>query len=88
MGKTRDLFKKIEDTKGIFLGRMGMIQDRRVMDLTEVEVILKRWQVYTEELYKKGLNDHDNHKDVVTYLSQTSWSVKSSGPRKHYYEQS
>ena len=49
------------------------------MDLTEVEVILKRWQVYTEELYKKGLNDHDNHNDIVTYLSETSWSVKSSG---------
>ena len=64
MGKTRDLFKKIRDTKGIFHAKMYTIKDRNGMDLTEVEEIKKRWQEYTEELYKKGLNDPDNH-DVL-----------------------
>ena len=61
MGKTRDLFKKIRDTKGIFHAKMGSIKDRNGMDLTEAEDIKKRWQEYTEELYKKGLHDADNH---------------------------
>ena len=64
MGKTRDLFKKIRDTKGIFHVRMGLIKDRNCMDLTEAEDIKKRWQEYTEELYKKDLHDQDNHDDI------------------------
>ena len=68
MGKTRDLFKKIRDTKGIFHAKMGSIKDRNGMDLTEAEDIKKRWQEYTEELYKKDLHDPDNHSGVVTYL--------------------
>ena len=61
MGKTRDLFKKSRDTKGAFLAKMGTIKDRNSMDLTEAEDIKKRWQEYIEELYKKDLNDLDNH---------------------------
>ena len=61
MGKTRDLFKKIRDTKGTFHAKMGSIKDRNGMDLTEADDIKKRWQEYTEELYKNGLNDLDNH---------------------------
>ena len=68
MGKTRDLFKKIRDTKGIFHAKMGTIKDRNGMDLTEAEDIKKRWQEYTEELYKKDLNDPDNHDGVITHL--------------------
>ena len=68
MGKSRDLFKKIRDTKGKFLAKMGSIRDRNGMDLTEAEDIKKMWQEYTEELYKKYLNDPDNHDGVVTYL--------------------
>ena len=68
MGKTRDLFKKIRDTKGIFHAKMGLIKDRNGMDLTEAEDIKKRWQEYTEELYKKDLNYPDNHDGVVTHL--------------------
>ena len=68
MGKTRDLFKKIRDTKGTFHAKMGSIQDRNGMDLTEAEDIKKRWQEYTEELYKKDLHDQDNHDDVITDL--------------------
>ena len=67
MGKTRDLFKKIRDTKGIFLAKMGIIKDRNVMDLTEAEDIKERWQEYTE-LYKKDLHDSDNHDGVITHL--------------------
>ena len=80
MGKTRDLFKKIWDTKGIFHAKMGSISDRSGMDLTEAEDIKKRWQEYTEELYKKDLHDPDNHDGVISHLDQTSWNVKSSGP--------
>ena len=65
MGKTRDLFKKIRDTKGIFHARMGSIKDRNGMDLTEAEDIKKRWQEYTKELYKKDLQDPDNHDGVI-----------------------
>ena len=68
MGKTRDLFKKIRDTKGIFHSKMGSIKDRNGMDLTEAEDIMKRWQEYTEELYKKDLHNPDNHDDVITNL--------------------
>ena len=66
MGKTRDLFKKIRDTKGTFHAQMGTIKDRNGMDLTEAEDI-KRWQEYTEELYKKDLHDPDNHNGVITH---------------------
>ena len=68
MGKTRDLFKKIRDTKGIFHAKMGSIKDRNGMDLTEAESIKKRWQEYTEELYKKDLHNQDNHDGVITDL--------------------
>ena len=68
MEMTRVIFKKIRDTKGIFHAKMGTIKDRNGMDLTEAEVIKKRWQEYTEELYKKGLNNPDNHDGAVTNL--------------------
>ena len=68
MGKTRDLFKKFRDTKGIFHAKMGSIKDRNGRDLTEAEDIKKRRQEDTEELYKKGLHDPDNHNDVTTHL--------------------
>ena len=68
MGKTRDLFKKIRDTKGTFHAKMGSIKDRNGMGLTEAEDIKKRWQEYTEELYKNDLHDPDNHDDVITNL--------------------
>ena len=68
MGKTRDLIKKIRDTKGTFHADMGSIKDRNGMDLTEAEGIEKRWQEYTEELYKKDLHDQDNHETVITHL--------------------
>ena len=68
MGKTRDLFKKIRDTKGTLYAKMGSIKDRNGMDLTEAEDIKKRWQEYTEELYKKNLRDQDNHNGVITHL--------------------
>ena len=83
MGKTRDLFKKIRDTKGIFHVKMGTIKDRNSKALTETEEIKKRWQEYTEELYKKGLNDLDNHSGVVTYLEpdilecEVKWALGS-----------
>ena len=68
MGDTRDLFKKIRDTKGIFHAKMGTIKDRNSMDLTEAEDIKKRWQECTEELYKKDLHNPDNHNGVITHL--------------------
>ena len=68
MEKTGEHFKKIRDTKGIFHAKMGTIKDRNGMDLTEAEDIMKRWQEYTEELYKKDLNDPDNHDCVITQL--------------------
>ena len=78
MGKTRDLFKKIRDTKGTFHAKMGSIKDRNGMDLTEAEDIKKRWQGYMEELYKKDLHDPDNHDGVITYLEPDilEWEVK------------
>ena len=80
MGKTRDLFKKIRDTKGTFHAKIGSIKDRNGMDLTEAEGIKKRRQKYKEELYKKYLNDSNNNDGVITHLDQTSWNVKSNGP--------
>ena len=68
LGKTRDLFKKIRDMKGTFHAKMGTIKDRNSMDLTEVEDIKKRWQEYTEELYKEDLHNPDNHNGVTTHL--------------------
>ena len=83
MGNTRDLFKKIRDTKGIFHEKMGSIKDRNGMDLTEAEDIKKRWQECTEELYKKDLHDLDNHDDVITHLEpdilecEVKWALES-----------
>ena len=68
MGKTRDLFKKIRDIKGTFHAKMGSIKDRNGMDLMEAEDVKKKWQEYTEELYKKDLHDTDNHDGVITHL--------------------
>ena len=79
MGKTRDFFKKIRDIKGTFHAKMGSINERNGMELTEAEDIKKGWQEYTEELYKKYLHDPDNHDGVSTHL-ESSWNVKSSGP--------
>ena len=89
MGKTRDLFKKIRDTKGTFHAKMGSIKDRNGMDVTEAEDIKKRWQEYTEELYKKDLHDPDNHDGVITHLEpdilecEVRWALE-----KHHYKQS
>ena len=68
MGKTRELFKKIRDTQGTFHANMGTIKDRNGMDLTDAEDIKKKWQEYTEELYKKDLHNSDNHNGVITHL--------------------
>ena len=80
MGKPRDLFKNIRDTKGIFHAKISTIKGRYGMDLTEAEDIKKRWQEYTEELYKKDLRDLDNHDGVITHLEEACWSAKPSGP--------
>ena len=83
MGKTRDLFKKIRDAKGTFHAKMGSIKDRNCLDLTEAEDIKKKWQEYTEELYKKDLHDPDNHDEVITNLetdileSEVRWALES-----------
>ena len=83
MGKTRDLFKKIRDTKGTFHAKMGSIKDRNGMALTEAEDIKKRWQEYTEEPYKKDLHDPDNHEGVITHLQpdilecEVKWALGS-----------
>ena len=83
MGKTRDLFKKIRDTKGIFHAKMDTIKDRNGRDLTEAEDIKKRWQEYTEELYKKDLHDPDNHDGVIIHLEpdilecEVKWALGS-----------
>ena len=83
MGKTRDLFKKIKDTKGTFHAKMGLIKDRNGMDLTEAEDIKKRWQEYTEELYKRDPHDPDNHNGVITHLEpdilecEVKWALES-----------
>ena len=83
MGKTRDLFKKIRDTKGAFHAKMDLIKDRKGMDLTEAEDIKKRWQEYTEELYKRDLHDQDNHDGMITHLEpdilehKVKWALES-----------
>ena len=83
IGKTRDLFKKIRDTKGNFHAKMGSIKDRNGMDLTKAEDTKKRWQEYTEELYKKDLHDPDNHDGVITHLEtdilecEVKWALES-----------
>ena len=88
MGKTRDLFKKIRDTRGTFHAKMGLIKDRNGMDLTEAEDIKKRWQEYTEELYKKDVHDPDNHDGVITDLQpdilecEVKWVLESSTTNK------
>ena len=88
MGKTRDLFKKIRDTKGTFHSKMGTIKDRNDMDLIEAEDIKKRWQEYTEELYKKDLHDPDNHDGVITHLEpdilecEIKWALGSISMNK------
>ena len=88
MGKTRDIFKKIRDTKRIFHAKMGSIKDRNGTDLTEAEDIKKRWQEYTEELYRKDLHDPDNHNGVITHLEPDILVCSQVGLRKHHYEQS
>ena len=80
MGKIRDLFKKIGDTKGTLHVRMDMIKDRNSKDLTEAEEIKKRWQGYKEELYNNDINDLDNHDGVVTHLEPDILECRSSGP--------
>ena len=85
MVKTRDHFKKIRDTKGTFQANISTIKDRSNMDLKEAEDIKKRWQEYTEELYKKDLNDQDNHDGVTTHLEP---DILECGPSKHHYEKS
>ena len=88
MGKTRDLFKKIRDTKGTFHAKMGSIKDRNGMDLTEAEDIKKRWQEYTEELYKKDLHVPDNRDGVITDLEpdilecEVKWAYEASLQKK------
>ena len=88
MGKTRDLFKKIRDTKGTYHAKMGTIKDRNGMDLIEAEDIKKRWQEYTEELYKKYLHDPDNNDGVITHLepdimeSYVKWALRSTTTNK------
>ena len=83
MGKTRDLFRKVRDSKGTLHAKMGTINDRNGMDLTEAEDVKKRWQEYTEELYKNDLNDPDNHDSVITYLKpiilegEVKWALES-----------
>ena len=79
MGKIRDLFNKMRDTKGTFHAKMGTIKDRNSVDLTEVEDI-KKWQEYTEELYKKDLHDTDNHEGVIAHLKPDILECESSGP--------
>ena len=88
MGKTRDLFKKIRDTKQTFYAKMGTIKDRNGMDLTEAEDIKKRWQQYTEELYKRDLHDPDIHDSVITHLEpnirecKVKWALGSIATNK------
>ena len=83
MGKTRDLFKKMRDTKGTFYAKMGTIKDRTGMDLTDEEDIKKKWKQYTEELYKKDLHNPDNHNGVITHLEpdilecEVKWTLGS-----------
>ena len=88
MGKIRDLIKKIRNTKGTFHAKVGTIKDRNSMDVTETENIKKRWQEYTEELYRKDLYDPDSHNGIITYLEPDilECEVKWAGLRKYHYE--
>ena len=86
MGKTRDLFKKIRDTKGTFHAKMGSIKDRNGMDLTEAENIKKRWQEYIEELSIKDLHDPDHQDGVITHLEPDILEYEVKGLRKHHYK--
>ena len=88
MGKTRNLFKKIGDTKGAFHAKMNTIKDRNGTDLSEAEDIKKRWQEYTEELYRKDLHDPDDHNGVITHLEPDILECGQVGLRKYHYEQS
>ena len=88
MGKTRDLFKKIRDTKGIFHAKMGSIKDRNGMNLTEAKDIKKRWQEYTKKLYKNELHDPDNHNGVITHLEPDILECEIKWAVEHHYEQS
>ena len=88
MGKTRDLFKEIRNTKGTFHAKMGTIKDRNDMDLTEAENFKKMWQVYTEELYKKDLHDPDNYDGVITHLEPDILECKVKWALGSHYEQS
>ena len=90
MGKTRYHFKEMRDTKGTFPVKMGSIKDRNIMNLTEAEDIKKRWQEYTEELYKKDLHDPDNHDSVIDHSPRARYAGMQSqvGLRKHHYKQS
>ena len=89
MGKSRNLFKKTRDTKGSFHEKMGTIKDRNGLDLTEAEDIKKRWQEYTEDLYKKDLHDQDNHDGVITHLEpdilecEVKWALGNITMNKH-----
>ena len=87
MGKTRDVFKKIRDTNGIYHAKMGSIKDRNGLDITEAEDIKKRWQEYMEELYKKDLHNPDNQDGVITHLESDILEYEV-GLRKHHYKQS
>ena len=88
MGKTRGLFRNIRDIKGTFHAKMGSIKERNGMDITEAEDIKKRWQEYTDELYKKDPHDPDNHNDVVTHLDpdilecEVKWAFRSISKNK------
>ena len=84
MGKTKDLFKKIRDTTGTFHTKMGSIKDRNGMDLTEAEDIKTRWQEYTEELYKKDLQNPDNHDGVITHLESDILECEVKGALGSY----
>ena len=92
MGKIRDLFKKIRDTKGTFHAKMGLIKDGNDMDLTETEDVKKRWQEYTEELYKKNLHNLDNHDGVITHLEpdilqcEVKWALEKASLRTKLVE--
>ena len=82
--RLKDLFKKIRDTKGTFHGKRGTLKDRNGMDLTEAEDIKKRWQEYTEELYKKDLHDQDNYSGVITHLESDILECSQVSLRKHH----
>ena len=88
MGKTSHLFKKTRDTKGTFHAKMGSIKDRNVRDLTEAEDIMKRWQEYTDELYKEDLHNPDNHDGMITYLERDILECEVRWALESIYEQS